>query len=278
MPFKMPGPNEDKCLGCGETDIRVLPGLGYYHRECYVAEVEKQRQRRIKLALPDGEPSITYEIVGDTELKVETYPDGTKITRHHKKVAEPPHPPKRSSITFERKVTVTVTPDMINADKRDEVWAWLEERCILNKGVFTADRIHDLDTKAVFTIEDALPGLDDVVGEYVEDNEDDIGENIADRWAEAIDEWKNAILAGKHFPEFCPCSLCRTIGEPYRLAKEAESRYKQFKLKEPYLSRLKPFVDRATTALTSAHEDFPIELYLKAEAILDPIVDAINDA
>ena len=233
----------------------------------------------VKFTCPDGEPSITYEIVNGVELKVETYPDGTVVTRHHKKVGMPPSPPSRSSITFERKVTVTVTPDMFPEDKREEVWAWLEERCLTNGGVFTADRIHDLDTKAVFTIEDALPGLDDVVGEYVEDNEDDIGENIADRWGEAIDDWKDAILAGKHYPEYCSCSLCRTIGEPYRLAKVAESRYKNnLKLKEPYLSVLKMLTDQATNALIHTHEDFPMELYLKAEAILDPIVDAINDA
>lgn len=83
---KMPGPNEDKCRSCGVTDVRVLPGLGYYHRECYVAETEKRDR--------EPRPTITYEVYGDTRIKVETYPNGTSLrkeagvaSKHEKVVA-----------------------------------------------------------------------------------------------------------------------------------------------------------------------------------------------
>ena len=57
--------------------------------------------------------STTFEIHGDTELKVETYPNGTIITRYHKKVGSPTlkivEEPKADD-TLDRNLLMTTTP------------------------------------------------------------------------------------------------------------------------------------------------------------------------
>jgi len=282
--------------------------------------------------------STTFEIHGDTELKVETYPDGTIITRYHKKVGEPslknypilkiveepeaddtidrnllmtttpspsitaknewitkPEPPKRETdqwgiekplkrpfIRIERRMFVTITPEMIPEDRRDLVWAWIEEQTDRNNGIFKADPVYDNPdipnpAEKIFDWETALPGLDETICEYVEENEADMGENIADHWEVAKDEWQKSVWKDEHHERWCSCPFCRTIGQPLILAKEADALFKKYRFSSPKIeAKIRNLIKTAENLLLTADE-LPLRLHQLTESLLEPIVDAIAD-
>ena len=69
----------DMCQRCGAIDNKVLPGLGYYHRECFVAKTEDDKVK------PMSKANKCEEIV---TLAKQTYDSILRATGDHDKACK----------------------------------------------------------------------------------------------------------------------------------------------------------------------------------------------
>jgi hypothetical protein len=184
------------------------------------------------------------------------------------------------SITIEKTIKITITPDMIDDGVRDAVWAWLETVVGVSETV-------DAETaQSVMNIEEALPAFDEVIEEYVDENKADVGENIVEQWNVKIEKWATEIMNGTHIERFCDCCFCKTIGVPLIIAENAvelwntirtaHSDSNNIEIEAHRIRRLRVLIKRSKALLEQQYYNLPCRIVTLIETHIDSITDQLG--